>query len=133
MHQFSRKLCETLTASLTSKRLWMAAVALFVEYRDYWANVKMLYSLNGEQIAAFISLNQQHRILFGSIVLFYLGVQTMKNSVFSSAAQAVTATASSLVHETREDIQRIVAEYAERRKDDPSYAPIRPDTEEPFR
>lgn len=139
---FLPKFIKTLLANFSSRRFIVAVIAFTVERWDYWANVASIYSFtaSGEaQLSAFISLNQQHRYLLGAIVLFYMGLQTVSNSSFTAANSLQNLITSATTYgktehkETHEDIQRVIRANEEKHLNDPSYAPIKKDTEEKFR
>jgi hypothetical protein len=116
----------------------MTLFAIWTEWGLYWATVRTLYTFTTpEQLTAFVSITQHFQWAVTTMLLAYLGIQTAEN--FSNAAAAKFESvahnfASSTKSEAKtENVQRIVHEYAERYKDDPSYRPITPDTEETFR
>jgi hypothetical protein len=138
MKAFVSRLLKTLAMNFASRKFLMTLFALIYERWDHWANVACIYTfVNDAQLTAFTSQAGQHRWFLATALLAYLGIQTAEN--FSNAAAAKFESiaqnfASSTKSEVKtENVQRIVHEYAERYKDDPSYRPIQPDTEEAFR
>jgi oligoendopeptidase F len=116
----------------------MTLFAIWTEWGLYWATVDAIYTFTKpEQLTTFVSLTQHFQWSVTTMLLAYLGIQTAEN--FSNAASAKFESvaqnfASSTKSEVKtENVQRIVLEYADRYKDDPSYRPIQPDTEEAFR
>lgn len=71
------------------------------------------------------------------VIWFVTGNVLALQSMFkwSSAANTIGTTTSNVdqVFEHKDEIQRTIQQFADRYKDDPSYAPIKPDTEEAFR
>jgi hypothetical protein len=137
---FLARLLKTLLTNFTSRKFLMTLFALYAEWCIYWAVVASLYTIKDPaQIAAFVSITQHFQWTVATILLAYLGVQTATN--FSSAATQATQNlvqnaasfSKSEVKETREDIQRIIKENEEKYLNDPSYAPIKKDTEVAFR
>jgi len=138
--QFLSRLGKTLIANFTSRKFLMTAFALWIEWAVFWAVVECLFTFKDPaQIAAFVSITQHFQWTVATILLAYLGVQTAANfsgtasNALANLVSTASASAKSEHKETREDIQRIITENAEKRREDPSYAPIKPDTEEPFR
>ncbi len=137
---FLARLTKTLLTNFTSRKFLMTGFALWVEWMIYWAVVASLYTLKDPaQIAAFVSITQNFQWTIATILLAYLGVQTAENfssTAANSIANVVQNAASytkSEHKETREDIQRIIHENEDKYRNDPSYAPIKKDTETPFR
>lgn len=137
---YAVKFLRTLLANFTSRKFLMTLFALWVEWMIFWAVVASLYTLKDPaQIAAFVSITQHFQWTIATILLAYLGVQVAANFSNSAAStmQNLVSTASSYAKsehkETREDIQRIILENEEKYLNDPSYAPIKKDTEVPFR
>jgi hypothetical protein len=82
-----------------------------------------------------VSITRDFMVAFTAAVLAYLGVNgivSWKHNTESALSQ-VAENIKSEHKETREDIQRIIHENAEKFAGDASYRPIQPDTEEPFR
>ena len=138
MKAFLSRLLKTLAMNFASRKFLMTLFALWVEWALYWATVNAIYTFTKpEQLTAFVSITQHFQWAVTTMLLAYLGIQTAEN--FSNAAAAKFESvaqnfASSTKSEVKtENVQRIVREYAERYKDDPSYRPITPDTEETFR
>jgi len=138
MKAFLTRLFKTLAMNFASRKFLMTLFALWVEWALYWATVNAIYTFTKpEQLTAFVSLTQHFQWAVTTMLLAYLGIQTAENfsnaaaAKFESVAQNVASSTKSEVK--TENVQRIVHEYAERYKDDPSYRPITPDTEETFR
>lgn len=138
MKAFLSRLLKTLAMNFASRKFLMTLFALWVEWALYWATVNAIYTFTKpEQLTAFVSLTQHFQWSVTTMLLAYLGIQTAEN--FSNAAAAKFESvaqnfASSTKSEVKtENVQRIVHEYAERYKDDPSYRPITTDTEGTFR
>ena len=78
-------------------------------------------------------------VFIGAVVVFFItgNVSVLKAALGVgklSAVAGVTGEAlSEHITQVSDNTQRIIQQAAERYKDDPSYAPIKPDTEEPFR
>jgi len=138
MKAFLTRLTKTMAMNFASRKFLMTIFAIWTEWGLYWATVNAIYTFpKPEQLTAFVSLTQHFQWAVTTMLLAYLGIQTAEN--FSNAAQAKFESvaqnfASNTKSETKiENGQRVVLEYAERYKDDPSYRPIQPDTEEAFR
>ena len=138
MKAFLSRLLKTLAMNFASRKFLMTLFALWVEWRLYWATVNAIYTFTKpEQLTAFVSLTQHFQWAVTTMLLAYLGIQTAENfsnaaaAKFESVAQNFASCTKSEVK--TESVQRIVHEYAERYKDDPSYRPITPDTEGTFR
>ena len=138
MKAFLSRLLKTLAMNFASRKFLMTLFALWVEWALYWATVNAIYTFTKpEQLTAFVSLTQHFQWSVTTMLLAYLGIQTAEN--FSNAAAAKFESvaqnfASSTKSEVKtESVQRIVHEYADRYKDDPSYRPITTDTEGTFR
>lgn len=138
MKAFLTRLFKTLAMNFASRKFLMTLFAIWTEWGLYWANVNAIYTFTKpEQLTAFVSLTQHFQWAVTTMLLAYLGIQTAEN--FSNAAAAKFESvaqnfASSTKSEVKtESVQRVVHEYAERYKDDPSYRPITTDTEEKFR
>jgi hypothetical protein len=138
MKAFLSRLLKTLAMNFASRKFLMTLFAIWTEWGLYWATVRTLYTFTTpEQLTAFVSITQHFQWAVTTMLLAYLGIQTAEN--FSNAAAAKFESvahnfASSTKSEVKtENVQRIVHECAERYKDDPSYAPIKKDTEEKFR
>ena len=138
MKAFLSRLLKTLAMNFASRKFLMTIFAIWTEWGLYWATVNAIYTFTKpEQLTAFVSITQHFQWAVTTMLLAYLGIQTAEN--FSNAAAAKFESvaqnfASSTKSEVKtESVQRIVHEYAERYKDDSSYRPITPDTEEAFR
>lgn len=137
---FITKFLRTLLVNFTSRALWVTAIALIYERWDYWASCSAIWTFDSDgKLNAYVAMASQHRWFVGTVLLGYVGLLTAKNFSGNVAAnlQSVVSTASSYAKseskETREDIQHIVRENEEKFLNDPSYAPIKKDTEVPFR
>jgi len=138
MKAFLTRLFKTLTENFTSRKLWMTVFALWINWSVYWAIVLYIPTfVMPEQLAAFVSITTQFFWTNTAIIFAYLGINglmTWHQNTASSVQQIAQNIVSKSEHrETREDIQRIIHENEEKYKDDPSYAPIKKDTEEAFR
>ena len=138
MKAFISRLLKTLAMNFASRKFLMTLFAIWTEWGLYWATARTLYTFTTpEQLTAFVSITQHFQWAVTTMLLAYLGIQTAENfsnaaaAKFESVAQNVASSTKSEVK--TENVQRIVHEYAERYKDDPSYAPIKKDTEEKFR
>jgi len=123
-----------LSAAFLSRKFVMTVFGLLTLWLVYWQQVDYLYSFIGqppEIVAAYVSITRDFMLAFTAAVLGYLGV----NGVVSwrHNTESVLSQVASTHTEKREDVQKIIHQYAEKYKDDPSYAPIKPDTEEEFR
>ena len=138
MKAFLSRLFKTLTENFTSRKLWMTVFALWINWSVYWAIVYYIPTfLKPEQLTAFTSITTQFYWTNATMLLAYLGVNgltTWGHSTASSVQQIAQNLVSKSEHrETREDNQRIIHENGEKYRDDPSYAPVKKDTEAPFR
>jgi hypothetical protein len=138
MKAFLTRLLKTLAMNFASRKFLMTLFAIWTEWGLYWATVRTLYTFTTpEQLTAFVSITQHFQWAVTTMLLAYLGIQTAENfsnaaaAKFESVAQNVASSTKSEVK--TENVQRIVHEYAERYKDDPSCRPITPDTEGTFR
>lgn len=116
----------------------MTVFALWINWSVYWAIVYYIPTfLQPEQLSAFVSITTQFYWTNTTMLLAYLGINgitTWSQNTASSVQQIAQNIVSKSEHkETREDIQRIIKDNEEKYLNDPSYAPIKKDTEEPFR
>jgi len=136
MKAFLTRLFKTLTENFTSRKLWMTVFALWINWSVYWAIVLYIPTfVMPEQLAAFVSITTQFFWTNTAIIFAYLGINGLM-TWHQNTASSVQQIAQNIVSKSEvktENVQRIVHEYAERYKDDPSYAPIKKDTEEAFR
>jgi len=132
------KFLKLLSAAFVSRKFLMTIFGLCALWLVYWKQVDYLYSFVGqgpEIVAAYVSITRDFMLAFTAAVLAYLGVNGVvawkhnTESVLTQVAENVKSEHT----EKREDIQRVIHESAEKFRDDPSYRPIQPDTEEPFR
>lgn len=85
---FLSRLFKTLAVNLTSRKLWMTLVALWVAYAVYWASVACLYTFEKpEQLTAFVTLTQNYQYVVSIMLLSYLGIQTAANWSSGAANQ----------------------------------------------
>lgn len=147
-----------ITKRLVVTLIGSALIYLFLqEHRNwvwaYFESVVTLDSPDAEQIAAAqaiasasisslttVSISASATIA-ALVIWFVTGNVMALRSMFkwTSSAQVVGSAAAQAISDVKqsvsrsEEIQKITQTYAERHKDDPSYAPIKPDTEEAFR
>lgn len=126
----------TLAAPILSRRLIMAVLALYMLRNAFWGIVTGLYTFSD---AAHISAYQALAIAYLSAVvgvaMWYIGNTTWKGGLtVASSLQTMLSSESRDEHVVTEEVNvQIIKDMSERYKDDPSYRPIQPDTEEQFR
>lgn len=137
---FLARLLKTLVANFTSRKFWMTLIVLWANWQTYCWVISYLYTfVKPEQIAAFVTLTGYFYLAQNTALFAYLGLQTVNNfsQTVSTATQNLLQNAASYskteINEAREDIQRIIKENEEKYFNDPSYAPIKKDTEVAFR
>jgi hypothetical protein len=130
------KLLKSITASFLSRKLLatIAAAWLLVWFHD--GAVSDLKGMESEKAASLTTIFITTSGTLGALLIGYLGFQTLQTRFgLSGVAQVMASRDDGKTEHTekREDVQRIIHESAEKFRDDPSYCPIQPDTEETFR
>jgi hypothetical protein len=135
-----KNITKLLFSAFASRKFLMTLFGLAALWLVYWKQVDYLYSFIGQSpeiVAAYVSITRDFMLAFTAAVLAYLGVNGVvawkhnTESVLTQVAQGITEKREE--HIVTESTQRIIADAAERFRDDPSYAPIQPDTTETFR
>jgi len=124
---FSRKLWMTLLSlALCSLTFWWQADYLY-SFAEYGRSMDGLYEPGTSQTltTAFTSMVKDYMVLFGAIILAYLGVNGVIQWRHGTESVTQLASAAQTIFQKTEVDERIVQEFAQRYKDDPSY--VQPD------
>jgi hypothetical protein len=126
------KILRTLSP-LLSRRLAMTLIGLYILRNSFWGIVTGLDGFTDPQkVTAYTTMANWYFTAIAALVMGYVGVTSWRGGM--TVASVMQSTFESV--NKKEEIQsteKIIQEFANRYKDDPSYAPIKPDTEEAFR
>lgn len=126
------KLWKTIGTLWLSRKLWTMISAVAVLWAVHERSIMLLYTfIDGPQVAAFQAITLATLTAIAAIVTAYMGIQGFAKSTLTQVIQA-TNIAETISQKSEVD-ERVVQEFSERYAHDPSYRPIQPDTEEPFR
>lgn len=126
------KLWKTIGSLWLSRKLWTMLAAVAVLWGVHERSIMLLYTFTYEpQITAFLQITITTLTAIAAVVTAYMGIQGFAKSTLTTVLQS--AQESTHEHIVSESTEKIVQEYAEKYRNDPSYRPIQPDTEEPFR
>jgi len=127
---------KAIIATWSSRKLWMTLIAAAMLYSVYHiANAWLCYYASAPEqnvphaeaaITAGVTLFQIFFYGFCGIVAAYVGATGLVEMRQGSAVQTALETVTHSVKESRTD--RIIQDYAEKYKDDPSYRPIEKET-----
>lgn len=121
---------------LTSRRLWMVLFACSLPWFGLERGVSHLYALQEWQAAVYGTMFLAVMGVIGALVGKYMGIDNVSIGASTNVVGAITGAATHAFERREEKIEvdeRIVEEFAERYKDDPSYVKLPPDTGEVWR
>ena len=138
LRSFARAAALDIFERLTSRKLWLVIFCCSVPWAGLERGVSHLYALAPQAAAVYGGM---FLCVMGAITVIvgkYMGIESTSISSATAVSGMISAAAQSLAetrdeHLVTESTQRIMADAAERFRDDPSYRPLQPDTEEPFR
>lgn len=122
---------KTILATWTSRKLWMTLIACAILWTAYHVTTSWLYYYAAndlpnakEGIAALSSMFSVMFYALAGIVAAYVGatglIEMRQGSAVSSVIQSVSSASKSTISRD----EKIIQEFAERYKDDPSYCPV---------
>ena len=103
-------------------RVTLSLVGVVIIASMWRWSVDHLYSLPPETFASFTSLTTHSQYVIGAIVIFMVTGRLIYEWKLGSMTESVTETIHETIKETKDE--RIIAQYAEKYRDDPSYRPI---------
>lgn len=113
--------------ALTSRKLWMFLVTVAILWFGLERVIYHIYSLPTDKCGFLVSISIAVFSVLGCAAGAYMGFSTKYDA--TSVVQAISQTRTSKEDST----EQIIEEYANKYRDDPSYAPINEDGEEEFR
>lgn len=125
------KLIKSIAAAFLSRKLLatIAAAWLLVWFHD--GAVNDLKGMEAAKAASLTTIFITTSGTLGALLIGYLGFQTLQTRFgLSGVAQVMSERRDEKTEHTE---TQIIRDMAERYKDDPSYRPIQPDTEDTFR
>jgi hypothetical protein len=117
------------------QRLTLSLIGILVIVLKWRWSTAHLYTIPEVALAPFASITVNSDYVIAAIVIFMVTGRLVYD--WSNKTQAVSEVMSQVsslkenITETRDE--RIIQQFANEYRDDPSYAPIKPDVEEPFR
>lgn len=113
------------------QRLALSLIGIIVIVLCWRWAVCHLYTLPEQALAPFTSITTNSFYVIAAIVVFMVTGRLVYD--WANRTQAVTSVLSEIRHSKEDVTQKIIEEYANKYRDDPSYSPISDDTEEEFR
>ena len=111
------------------QRMTLSLLGIIIIVLCWRWSVCHLYTLPEAALAGFVSLTTNSFYVIGSIVIFMVTGRLVYE--WSNRTEQVSNVVSE-VQKISQD-EQVIEKYANKFRDDPSYAPIVPDTEEQFR
>lgn len=112
---------------LTSRKLWMVLFACSLPWFGLERGVNHLYALQEWQAAVYGTMFLAVMGVIGALVGKYMGIDAVSIGSQSNVVGGITAAAThAFERRETESIEKIIADNAEKYKDDESYRPIDP-------
>lgn len=117
------KLWKAIGSLWLSRKLWMMISAVAVLWAVHERSVMLLYTFTFEpQVAAFQAITLATLTAIAAVVTAYMGIQGFARSTLTTVLQATQS--AEYLHEKIEVDERVVQEFSERYKAEPTYRPL---------
>lgn len=128
-----------------SSKFTLCIIAITIIVLIFLFATIMLFFLPKESYTSFVTLHHDFYVVLGliiSVMLGAAGLVTISNNNSSSVSTSALSeilnskeesTENQNINIKEERVEKIIHEYSEKYKNDPSYRPIEPDVEEVFR